>query len=131
MMTTYPHTPVLLDRCIELLSPALQSGGLVVDATLGMGGHAEALLERFDTITLLGIDRDRDALALAQSRLAVFGERAHLVHARYDELDSVLDQHFPGESPRGILLTSASLRSSSMSQSGDLAIASTHRSTCG
>ena len=103
MMTTYPHTPVLLDRCVELLSPALQSGGLVVDATLGMAGHAEALLERFTEISLLGIDRDCEALALAQSRLKGFGERARLVHARYDELGAVLDQHFPGESPRGIL----------------------------
>jgi 16S rRNA (cytosine1402-N4)-methyltransferase len=86
------HVPVLLDRCIELLAPALTApGAVVVDATLGLGGHSEALLERFDRIQLVGLDRDRNALALAGERLARFGERAHLVHTVYDELPDALD----------------------------------------
>ena len=62
------HTPVLLERTVELLTPALErAGAMLVDATLGMGGHAEAFLTRFPHITLVGIDRDEDALAIARS----------------------------------------------------------------
>jgi len=86
------HIPVLLERCIELLAPALTvPGAVVVDATLGLGGHSEALLERFDRIQLVGLDRDRHALALAGERLERFGERVHLVHTVYDELPAALD----------------------------------------
>src|SRR6187431_975334 len=85
------HTPVLLERTIELLAPALaRPGAVLVDATLGMGGHAESFLERFDNVTLVGIDRDTDALAIASARLAPFGDRVHLVHAVYDEITRVL-----------------------------------------
>ncbi|WP_431806335.1 16S rRNA (cytosine(1402)-N(4))-methyltransferase RsmH [Microbacterium paraoxydans] len=81
------HTPVLLDRCVELLAPALQEDGAVlVDATLGMGGHSEALLERFPGIRLIGLDRDTDALRIAGERLARFRDRITLVHAVYDEI---------------------------------------------
>lgn len=81
------HTPVLLDRCIELLAPAAsRPGAVVVDATLGMGGHSEALLDAFPELTLIGLDRDTEALALAGARLARFGDRAILVHAVYDEI---------------------------------------------
>ncbi|WEK60173.1 MAG: 16S rRNA (cytosine(1402)-N(4))-methyltransferase RsmH [Candidatus Microbacterium colombiense] len=81
------HTPVLLDRCVELLAPALQADGAVlVDATLGMGGHSEALLERFPHIRLIGLDRDTDALRIAGERLAPFGDRVTLVHTVYDEI---------------------------------------------
>lgn len=81
------HTPVLLERCIELLAPALQADGAVlVDATLGMGGHAEAFLERFDNIRLIGLDRDTDALRIAGERLAPFQDRISLVHTVYDEI---------------------------------------------
>ena len=60
------HTPVLLERCIELLAPALERDGAVfVDATLGMGGHSEAFLERFPGIHLVGLDRDQDALRIS------------------------------------------------------------------
>ncbi len=70
------HTPVLLDRCVDLLAPALSRDGAVfVDATLGMGGHSEAFLERFPGIHLVGLDRDTDALRLAGERLARFGDR--------------------------------------------------------
>ncbi len=81
------HTPVLLERCIELLAPALKADGAVlVDATLGMGGHAEAFLERFPGIRLIGLDRDTDALKIAGERLARFADRLTLVHTVYDEI---------------------------------------------
>lgn len=81
------HTPVLLDRCVDLLAPALtRPGAVLVDATLGMGGHSEALLERFENIRLIGLDRDTDALRIAGERLARFGDRVHLVHTVYDQI---------------------------------------------
>ncbi len=79
------HTPVLLERCVELLAPALQrEGATVVDATEGMGGHSAALLERFPRIHLIGLDRDTAALRIAGERLAPFGDRVTLVHTVYD-----------------------------------------------
>lgn len=79
------HTPVLRDRCVDLLAPALRrEGAVVVDATVGMGGHAEALLERFGDVRLVGLDRDTEALRIAGRRLARFGERVVLVHTVYD-----------------------------------------------
>jgi len=87
------HIPVLLERCLDLLAPALAApGAVVVDATLGLGGHAEALLARFDRIQLVGLDRDRHALALAGERLAPFADRIHLVHTVYDRLPDALDE---------------------------------------
>ncbi len=85
------HVPVLLDRVVALLAPALQVPGCwVVDATLGLGGHSEALLRRLPEANLIGIDRDPQALALAGERLAPYGDRVHLVHAVYDELPEVV-----------------------------------------
>jgi 16S rRNA (cytosine1402-N4)-methyltransferase len=85
------HVPVLRDRCVALLAPALlEPGSVVVDATLGMGGHSEALLERCPEATLVGIDRDPQALELAGRRLAPFGARVRLVHAVYDAIPEVL-----------------------------------------
>lgn len=79
------HTPVMLERCIELLAPALEDEGAVfVDATLGMGGHSEAFLTRFPGLRLIGLDRDQDALRIAGERLAPFGDRVTLVHTVYD-----------------------------------------------
>ncbi|WP_448809819.1 16S rRNA (cytosine(1402)-N(4))-methyltransferase RsmH [Agromyces bauzanensis] len=79
------HTPVMLERTIELLAPALEADGAVlVDATLGMGGHSRAFLERFPWLTVIGLDRDTDALAIARERLAPFGDRARFVHTVYD-----------------------------------------------
>lgn len=86
------HTPVLRERCVELLAPALQARAVVfVDATVGMGGHSEAFLQQFPNIHLVGIDRDADALGIASKRLAAFADRVQLVHAVYDELPQVLD----------------------------------------
>nr|WP_274635799.1 16S rRNA (cytosine(1402)-N(4))-methyltransferase RsmH [Microbacterium bovistercoris] len=88
------HTPVMLDRCVELLAPAIdRDGAVMVDATLGMGGHAEAFLERFGRLHLIGLDRDQDALRIAGERLARFRDRITLVHAVYDEIaDAVADR---------------------------------------
>jgi 16S rRNA (cytosine1402-N4)-methyltransferase len=87
------HVPVLLDRVVELLAPALsRAGAVLVDATLGLGGHSEALLRAHPGITLVGLDRDRQALRLSAERLAGFAERTHLIHAVYDQLPRVLDE---------------------------------------
>ena len=85
------HVPVNLERTLELLAPALGlPGAIVVDATLGMGGHAAAMLERFPDLRLVGLDRDHDALAIAGERLKPFGDRVTLVHSVYDRIQSVL-----------------------------------------
>ena len=83
---------MLLQQTLDLLAPALERpGAVVVDATLGLGGHAEALLTRFPEAVLVGVDRDPDALARSAVRLAPFGPRARFVHAVYDELPQALD----------------------------------------
>jgi len=86
------HTPVNLERTLELLGPAISKpGAVVVDATLGMGGHSHAMLEAFPDLTLVGLDRDTEALAIAGERLAEFGDRAILVHTEYDGIARALD----------------------------------------
>lgn len=92
------HTPVLLERCLDLLAPALESspseaGPVLVDCTLGMGGHAEAALQRFDSLTVIGIDRDPEAIALASQRLAPFGNRFKAVHTTYDDVLKIAAEH--------------------------------------
>ena len=85
------HEPVMAGRIVELLAPALtEPGAIFVDGTLGLGGHTEALLEAAPTARAIGIDRDPEALASAERRLAPFGERVTFVHAVYDELPAVL-----------------------------------------
>lgn len=88
----------MLERTLELLEPAVAArGAVLVDATLGMGGHAEAFLERFPELTLVGIDRDKDALAIANSRLSRFSTRIHLIHAVYHEIGDALSSVGMGE----------------------------------
>ena len=92
------HVPVMLDEVVALLAPALEvapSGGVgsapvLVDGTLGLGGHAAALLEACPQAQLVGLDRDPHALALAGARLAPYADRITLVEAVYDELPEVL-----------------------------------------
>ncbi|MEC5168080.1 16S rRNA (cytosine(1402)-N(4))-methyltransferase RsmH [Glaciihabitans sp. GrIS 2.15] len=92
MVSNQIHTPVMLERTIELLTPAVsQPGAVLVDATLGMAGHAEAFLQGFPELVLVGLDRDTDALAIAGERLAPFGDRVHLVHTVYDRFEESLD----------------------------------------
>jgi 16S rRNA (cytosine1402-N4)-methyltransferase len=87
------HVPVLLPRVIELLDPALRDRpAVLVDATLGLGGHAAALLAAHPRLTLVGLDRDPQALALAGRRLVAFSDRTHLVHAVYDRIADVLGE---------------------------------------
>ena len=92
---TPSHAPVLLDRVVALLAPCLQRdaerGPVMVDATLGLGGHTEAVLTRFELARVVGIDRDPAALELASARLADFGDRFTGVHAVYDRIPEVLE----------------------------------------
>jgi 16S rRNA (cytosine1402-N4)-methyltransferase len=86
------HVPVLLDRVRALLTPALRAPGAVaVDATLGLGGHAEAFLRELPELRLVGLDRDPQALAAARARLAFAGDRFQAAHAVYDQIADVLD----------------------------------------
>jgi 16S rRNA (cytosine1402-N4)-methyltransferase len=93
-MSTPSHVPVLLDRVVALLAPALERSDrdqtVLVDATLGLGGHTEAVLERFLQTRVIGIDRDVHAHELAAARMAPYGERFQGVHAVYDELLDVI-----------------------------------------
>ena len=92
MTTSTRHIPVMRDRVLALLAPALETpGSVLVDATLGLGGHAEQALTQFPGIHLVGLDRDREALRLSGERLAPFSGRTTLVHAVYDELPEVLE----------------------------------------
>ena len=84
------HVPVLLREVLEALRP--ERGGVFVDATLGLGGHAEALLDASPDLRLVGIDRDPEALALSRERLARFGDRFVAVEGRHEELALHLDR---------------------------------------
>ncbi|RFT29701.1 16S rRNA (cytosine(1402)-N(4))-methyltransferase, partial [Gardnerella vaginalis] len=88
------HAPVLLDDCVNLVSPALNhKNSVVVDCTLGLAGHATAFLKAAPLATLVGIDRDGEALELATKRMREEGldERFIPVHAAFDEVDKVLE----------------------------------------
>lgn len=82
------HVPVLLAETLEHLAPA--RGGVFVDGTVGLGGHAESLLRASPDVQLIGIDRDREALARAAERLAGFGPRVRLVQANFHQLMATL-----------------------------------------
>ena len=93
------HIPVLTDEVLRYLQPA--HGGLLVDCTIGLGGHARALLEGGAT-RIIGLDRDEEALALAKDALAAWTDRVELVHADYREIDAVLES-------RGVSLVDGAL----------------------
>jgi 16S rRNA (cytosine1402-N4)-methyltransferase len=85
------HVPVLVDRIVALLGPALERpGSVLVDATLGLGGHSAVFLDRFPDLRLIGVDRDEDALAHSRARLADHAERITLVHAVYDRIPQIV-----------------------------------------
>jgi 16S rRNA (cytosine1402-N4)-methyltransferase len=83
-----PHAPVLTRELVSLVAP--KKDGVYVDATLGAGGHAAALLAAAPGARVVGIDRDPGALVLARGRLAPFGERVRVLHGRFSELSSAL-----------------------------------------
>ena len=92
------------DTCVELLTPAINKSEtpVVVDATLGLGGHSEAILESNPNLVLIGIDRDLDAIVKAKNRLAKFENRVKLNHAIFDEISEVVNS-FGFEKVDGIL----------------------------
>lgn len=96
---TREHIPVALERCVELLTPAIESSlkncseTYVLDATLGLGGHARALLEKFPTLIVIGIDRDESAIAIAREKTAPFQDRLLVSHTTYDKINEVLAEH--------------------------------------
>jgi 16S rRNA (cytosine1402-N4)-methyltransferase len=81
------------DRCVELLAPSILASThpVVVDATLGLGGHSEALLEKFPQLTVIGIDRDTSALDKARTRLAPFGDRFKSAHSVFDHFNQIIE----------------------------------------
>ena len=82
------HQPVLLAETLKLLKP--QADEIFVDATLGLGGHAEAILSASNKTQLLGIDQDREAIAFAGERLEKFGDRIRIIHANFSAIKQVL-----------------------------------------
>jgi 16S rRNA (cytosine1402-N4)-methyltransferase len=102
---------VLLDRCFALLRPALTrhhpdgSGAVLIDATVGAGGHAERFLTELPGLRLIGVDRDPTALDIVRARLSRFADRLTLVQTRYDGIDAALAEssYGPNESVDGML----------------------------
>ncbi|MGE5236485.1 MAG: 16S rRNA (cytosine(1402)-N(4))-methyltransferase RsmH [Acidobacteriota bacterium] len=88
-MSTPSHRPVMVQQVVEGLAP--RRDGVIVDATVGVGGHAEALLEAEPTLRLVGFDVDPTAVAVARERLARFAPRARVVHGSYRELVETLE----------------------------------------
>jgi 16S rRNA (cytosine1402-N4)-methyltransferase len=86
----FRHRPVMVDEVVDLFAPT--PAGWALDATVGGGGHARALLEAYPHLRVLGLDRDADAVAAASSALAPFGDRVKVVHQRFDRLDVALDE---------------------------------------
>ena len=85
------HEPVMLERTLQLLAPALASErAVLVDCTLGLGGHSEAFLKAFENLTVIGIDRDLVALDLAGKRLEGFGSRVNYFHGTYEQIPEAL-----------------------------------------
>ncbi|MGH9247508.1 MAG: 16S rRNA (cytosine(1402)-N(4))-methyltransferase RsmH [Acidimicrobiales bacterium] len=89
-MTRFEHRPVMVDRIVELLGPV--PPGVAVDATVGGGGHARAILAAHEHLRVVGIDQDDEALAAATEALAAFGDRVSLHHVRFDRLPDVLEE---------------------------------------
>ena len=84
----FAHQPVMAREVLELLAPV--PAGLVVDATVGGGGHAHLLLSARPDLRLLGIDRDGDAVAAARERLAEFGSRARVVRGGFEAIATIV-----------------------------------------
>jgi 16S rRNA (cytosine1402-N4)-methyltransferase len=93
------HVPVALERCIDLLTPAIEYSlanekeTIVIDATLGLGGHTRALLAKFPLLKVIGIDRDESAIAIARENIAPFGDRLIIAHTTYDQIAEILNEN--------------------------------------
>jgi 16S rRNA (cytosine1402-N4)-methyltransferase len=98
----FSHLPVMGREVVDLLGPV--PAGLLVDCTVGGAGHAALLLDARPDVRLLGLDRDADAVDVARSRLARFGERAQVVHGGFERLGSLVERHSEGEQVMGILM---------------------------
>ena len=97
------HDPVLVEAVVDIFRPALEGGGVVVDATIGRGGHSARILESFPRVRLIGIDRDPESLEASRSRLAPFLDRVRLVREDFALLSSILERLGASE-VRGVLL---------------------------
>ena len=109
------HVPVMLDEVVQWLTP-MPPGTWIVDGTVGLGGHAEALLARASDSRLLGLDRDAETLALAARRLAPFGARCVLRHADFRHIDA--EARACGAAPAHAVLLDLGLSSYQLEQSG-------------
>jgi 16S rRNA (cytosine1402-N4)-methyltransferase len=98
----YQHVPVMAAEVLGLL--AAVAPGLVVDATVGGGGHARLLLEARPDLELLGIDRDAEAVAASRAALAAFGDRAAVVHGGFDDIAAIVERHGGGRQVMGVLM---------------------------
>lgn len=110
-MSRWPHIPVLLSEVVTALAP--KSGEVLVDCTLGMGGHSEALLQAADC-TVIGVDRDVQALQIARERLAPFGDRFIPVHGAFGDLAEILSQQVDRLGSSGVDAVLADLGVSSL-----------------
>jgi len=98
-MPPFRHLPVMVEETTTLLAP--ERGGLFVDCTVGLGGHAEALLQRGPYARLVGVDRDAEALRIAADRLRPFGERVRLLRGRFSVVAALLRDEMGGEEVDG------------------------------
>lgn len=102
MAEEFSHLPVLAREVVELLSAV--PGGMLVDCTVGGGGHSALLLDARPDVHVLGLDRDVDAVEAARIRLARFGARAQVVHGGFERIESLVQQHGEGAKVMGILM---------------------------
>ena len=107
--TNFTHQPVLAARCIELLGQGIEQAGqqgraMVIDGTLGLGGHSELILQTYPQVHLIGIDRDKQALASASRRLREYSSRFTAVHATYDAIGQVAAAYEDDAYPLGGIL---------------------------
>lgn len=106
---TFTHQPVLAERCIALLGKGVEQAGkngraLIIDATLGLGGHSELILKTYPQVHLIGIDRDKQALASSMSRLQNYSQRFKAVHATYDAIGAVASAYSDDKYPLAAIL---------------------------
>ncbi len=102
MEEEFSHLPVMAREVVELFLPV--PAGVIVDCTVGGGGHSAVLLDARPDVRVLGLDRDADAVDAARSRLARFGDRVQVVHTGFERIRSVVEQYGEGDKVMGILM---------------------------